>query len=1495
MSSNQPFRKFGGINRFKKKEMINNDTIHTNNLTVRDDTKLDGITLIECLGVGQETFEQVDCENFVLDVSGNTRLSGSVQGGYNTQAKSAYSHTEGYETIVDASGVNYYLGDPNNYNTTGGEYAHAEGNQTKAHGYASHAEGCGAVSKGDQSHAEGFSTLTLGSCSHAEGHKTVAYNNYMHATGQLNKDDPNTYNNADVNFVVGSGVDDTLRKDALVVLEDSRVLLNPRGADGTTNSANVGIGTIDPAATLDVSGNMKLRGPLVFFDGVDESVPSTGGGCISVSELEDDNNDTSRYLVINGNRGAGGIKLLTNADAFTTGVDVERVRVNHGSGSVRVNNLITSTSNTYESITSNEENVFTLQSRTQDVDVSGVVDITLVAMDGSGNDDGNAGVRGRAAIALEPSGNSYGLNFYAKTGDAAIDNTSLLMRLENDNKVIMNAPVSIKPQILEYSEYITYNTPIYLSFIADDTQSEKYIGLHTNITYVGDQKTPLYIQDPSGKITDMNTPVPSNTNIRLFCPARNGYIMGGIQTANTMLKFSPLSIEQNWNQTSLFQFQFTDDSSIITESKDITINDNFVISFRWNSSKPNNQGFDPNDPQLSTWYFLNEFNSDHNYAVTTSSLSDAMNRLNIIKDYNGFKDFSPDLLVSNDVSGNGNVGVKYQINEVDGTQKASGAISFSNTQISDEDDTYIKNVSSLDIYANNSSAGLTSNNIVANFKSVSGVINGITSTTPVFLKGSSGDHPWFGRRLINHQNDSENDEDCVLNEITPLYIQSSNNGVVTMNSEVKIFNAETGTYMNSWSQDANHKLLLYGDSKTDTNATLTFTLVPQEPTDVYVNTETSFKLRTSISGQTYWVTIPVGGGSCLQLTTTEGDGSIIDIELFSMSYLNITPGSFDSTNPYNFILPLLYITTTDNQANKRIGGENQFKGFGQNMDVSNNKIIFKTENLLNNVGGSTTTQHITPSGSNGSFTVNDLVTIFTSTQNNNGGTNNYITPKQYNYTQCGGVSGGTKEDLYFSSQTLIIPQDADKSKYIDLDTYPTGDYSGNDCVDSSDTNAYKWSTSPIGVFDTLMKGPTPQEGDHFEASCLNINQKFNSKIKANSITFNIAVAEISDQDYGTIKIETKNRTLAPISSITADGNVPINTVLQQMEFLNQDDYDKIYKGATLEGDGTNVFCFGYSVLNENTDALNRYAFKITINFDTNIDINTINENITLTFGRISFTGGFYTLERMYVVYGVTDVLPDDITTVSDEKKLITTTESLFSNTLHIGNLFDVNNNNTSLAIGKDNELRLYSKFEDSSGNITSVGTNYSRIFSLPKDNNDTTNNNSILTIVGTSDSDDYTTNPCTLNVNTINTTTVTASEPKSFRIPHPLNETDNTSAKSFLYHSCVEGPDVNNIYNGQVTFEDEKQEVTVNLDKASRMTEGTWVALNKHPKIFLQNNSSFTRVKGSITGNILTIIRQECNEDDTIDWLVITKRNDASVIGSKHYDDDNEFISERDT
>ncbi len=40
MSSNQPFRKYGGINRFKTHELLNNDTIHTNHLTVNEDTHL---------------------------------------------------------------------------------------------------------------------------------------------------------------------------------------------------------------------------------------------------------------------------------------------------------------------------------------------------------------------------------------------------------------------------------------------------------------------------------------------------------------------------------------------------------------------------------------------------------------------------------------------------------------------------------------------------------------------------------------------------------------------------------------------------------------------------------------------------------------------------------------------------------------------------------------------------------------------------------------------------------------------------------------------------------------------------------------------------------------------------------------------------------------------------------------------------------------------------------------------------------------------------------------------------------------------------------------------------------------------------------------------------------------------------------------------------------------------------------------------------------------
>jgi hypothetical protein len=64
-----------------------------------------------------------------------------------------------------------------------GDYAHAEGEDTKALGRGAHAEGSYSNAIGDYSHAEGLGSKALGDYSHAEGWNTVASGSYSHAEG----------------------------------------------------------------------------------------------------------------------------------------------------------------------------------------------------------------------------------------------------------------------------------------------------------------------------------------------------------------------------------------------------------------------------------------------------------------------------------------------------------------------------------------------------------------------------------------------------------------------------------------------------------------------------------------------------------------------------------------------------------------------------------------------------------------------------------------------------------------------------------------------------------------------------------------------------------------------------------------------------------------------------------------------------------------------------------------------------------------------------------------------------------------------------------------------------------------------------------------------------------------------------------------------------------------------------------------------------------------
>ena len=78
------------------------------------------------------------------------------------------------------------------------------------------------------------------------------------------------------------------------------------------------------------------------------------------------------------------------------------------------------------------------------------------------------------------------------------------------------------------------------------------------------------------------------------------------------------------------------------------------------------------------------------------------------------------------------------------------------------------------------------------------------------------------------------------------------------------------------------------------------------------------------------------------------------------------------------------------------------------------------------------------------------------------------------------------------------------------------------------------------------------------------------------------------------------------------------------------------------------------------------------------------------------------------------------------------------------------------------------------------------------------------------------------------------------------------------------------------------------------MTEGTFVALNRDVQCFTTNETGWTNVKGSVTGNQLTIIAQENTCTDTISWMVIGERQDDAIKASTLTDADGKLILEPD-
>ena len=127
----------------------------------------------------------------------------------------------------------------------------------------------------------------------------------------------------------------------------------------------------------------------------------------------------------------------------------------------------------------------------------------------------------------------------------------------------------------------------------------------------------------------------------------------------------------------------------------------------------------------------------------------------------------------------------------------------------------------------------------------------------------------------------------------------------------------------------------------------------------------------------------------------------------------------------------------------------------------------------------------------------------------------------------------------------------------------------------------------------------------------------------------------------------------------------------------------------------------------------------------------------------------------------------------------------------------------------------------------------------------------------------------------------------SFKIPHPLPELNETH---HLVHSFVEAPQADLYYRGRVNLVNGVAHI--NIDEAAEMTSGTFELLCGDTQCFTSNETDWCPVRGSVSGNILTIEARDNTCSDSISWLVIGERKDQHMLDTDWTDEDGHVIVE---
>jgi hypothetical protein len=127
----------------------------------------------------------------------------------------------------------------------------------------------------------------------------------------------------------------------------------------------------------------------------------------------------------------------------------------------------------------------------------------------------------------------------------------------------------------------------------------------------------------------------------------------------------------------------------------------------------------------------------------------------------------------------------------------------------------------------------------------------------------------------------------------------------------------------------------------------------------------------------------------------------------------------------------------------------------------------------------------------------------------------------------------------------------------------------------------------------------------------------------------------------------------------------------------------------------------------------------------------------------------------------------------------------------------------------------------------------------------------------------------------------------TFCIEHPLPELKDTHN---LVHSFIEGPQADLIYRGKVNLVNGT--ASINIDQTATMSEGTFILLCRNVQCFTTNESDWIPVRGSVTGNILTIEAQDNTSTASISWMVIGERQDKHMYETGWTDDNGKPIVE---